>query len=144
MNNASGWTDRKVGDILDMHSYPGPNSPAPEETRAAVLGEFGGLGLGLDGHRWVDKNWGYRGVADTRALTRKYLELWKNVQKLCDEKGLSAAVYTQITDVETECNGLLTYDRAVFKVDAAQSVPRLAHGQFPPEPSYKTISAQSP
>ena len=63
--NASGWTDRKVGDILDMHSYPGPDSPAPEETRAAVLGEFGGLGLGLDGHRWVDKNWGYRGVADT-------------------------------------------------------------------------------
>ncbi len=137
--NASGWTDRKVGDILDMHSYPGPDSPAPEETRAAVLGEFGGLGLGLDGHRWVDKNWGYRGVADTRALTRKYLELWKEVQKLRDEKGLSAAVYTQITDVETECNGLLTYDRAVFKVDAAQSFAALAHGQFPPEPSYKTI-----
>ena len=139
VSNASGWTDRKVGDVLDMHSYPGPNSPAPEETRAAVLGEFGGLGLGLDGHRWVDKNWGYRGVADTRALTRKYLELWKNVQQLCEEKGLSAAVYTQITDVETECNGLLTYDRAVFKVDAEQSNAALAHGQFPPEPSYKTI-----
>jgi len=139
VNNASGWTDRKAGDILDMHSYPGPSSPAPEETRAAVLGEFGGLGLGLDGHRWVDKSWGYRGVADRRALTRKYLELWKSVQKLCDEKGLSAAVYTQITDVETECNGLLTYDRAVFKVDAGQSFAALAHGQFPPEPSDKTI-----
>ena len=135
VSNASGWTDRKVGDILDMHSYPGPASPAPEETRAAVLGEFGGLGLGLDGHRWVDKSWGYRGMADTRELTRKYLELWKNVQKLRDEKGLSAAVYTQITDVETECNGLLTYDRAVFKIDAEQSRAALVHGQFPPEPA---------
>ena len=45
VNNASGWTDRKVGDVLDMHSYPGPGAPEPEETRAAVLGEFGGLGL---------------------------------------------------------------------------------------------------
>jgi hypothetical protein len=138
VDNASGWTNRKVGDVLDMHAYPGPHSPAPDQTRAAVLGEFGGLGLGLDGHRWVDENWGYRGVADPQDLTRKYLELWKNVQRLRDEKGLSAAVYTQITDVETECNGLLTYDRAVFKVDAQQSFSALAHGKFPPETSSKT------
>ena len=59
----------------------------------------------------------------------------QGVQTLRDEKGLSAAVYTQITDVETECNGLLTYDRAVFKVDAAKSFAALAHGQFPPEPT---------
>jgi hypothetical protein len=55
------------------------------------------------------------------------------VQKLCDEKGLSAAVYTQLTDVETECNGLMTYDRAVTKVDAAQAFDALVHGKFPPE-----------
>ena len=48
-NNASGWTDKKVGDVLDIHSYPGPAAPAPEAKRAGVLGEFGGLGLGVDG-----------------------------------------------------------------------------------------------
>ena len=58
-------TTSTVGDVIDMHTYPGPDSPAPEETRAAVLGEFGGLGLGLDGHKWVDKSWGYRGMPDT-------------------------------------------------------------------------------
>jgi beta-galactosidase/beta-glucuronidase len=133
VSNASGWTDRKVGDIIDMHNYPGPGSPAPEAARAAVLGEFGGLGLGVDGHRWVEKNWGYRGVADSKDLTRKYLELWQKVQKLRDEKGLSAAVYTQLTDVETECNGLMTYDRAVMKVDAAAAFPALTQGRFPPD-----------
>ena len=117
VNDASGWTDRRVGDVIDMHKYPGPGSPDPEAARAAVLGEFGGLGLPIDGHRWVEKNWGYRGMADRTELNQKYLELWKNVAKLRDEKGLSAAVYTQLTDVETECNGLMTYDRAVTKVD---------------------------
>ena len=52
VNNASGWTDNKCGDVMDMHNYPGPGSPKPEEKRAAVLGEFGGLGLGIDGHTW--------------------------------------------------------------------------------------------
>jgi hypothetical protein len=138
VSNASGWTDRHVGDVIDMHNYPGPGSPNPEPSRAAVLGEFGGLGLPIDGHRWVAKNWGYRGMADQKELTRKYLELWKNVQKLRDERGLSAAVYTQLTDVETECNGLLTYDRAVTKVDAAAAFAALVHGQFPPEPASET------
>jgi hypothetical protein len=139
VNNASGWTDRKCGDVIDMHNYPGPGSPAPEETRAAVLGEFGGLGLGLEDHKWVEKTWGYRGVADQRALTRKYLELWKGVQRLRDEKGLSAAVYTQTTDVETECNGLLTYDRKVIKVDVDQVFAALTRGEFPAAPTYKVI-----
>lgn len=139
VTSASGWHDQKVGDIIDMHSYPGPNSPAPEETRAAVLGEFGGLGLGLEGHKWVDKSWGYRGVPDMRTLTRRYLELWRGVRDLRDAKGLSAAVYTQITDVETECNGLLTYDRRVFKVDVAQAFAALTRGEFPPAPVYKTV-----
>jgi hypothetical protein len=53
------------------------------------------------------------------------------VRQLCDEKGLSAAVYTQLTDVETECNGLMTYDRAVTKVDAQQAFDALVHGKYP-------------
>jgi beta-galactosidase/beta-glucuronidase len=138
VSNASGWTDRNAGDIIDMHNYPGPGSPQPEETRAAVLGEFGGLGLAVDGHRWTDKNWGYRGTSSSQELTGKYLELWRNVRKLCEEKGLSAAVYTQLTDVETECNGLLTYDRAVTKIDAKQAYDALVNGRFPPQPAHAT------
>ncbi|HWG42419.1 MAG TPA: glycoside hydrolase family 2 TIM barrel-domain containing protein [Gemmataceae bacterium] len=114
---ASGWTDRKVGDVHDIHVYPGPGSPPLEAKRAAVLGEFGGLGLKVDGHTWENKTWGYRGASSKEDLTRKYEKLLAGVYRLKDKPGLSAAVYTQITDVETEGNGLLTYDRAVIKVD---------------------------
>jgi uncharacterized membrane protein YphA (DoxX/SURF4 family) len=118
VNCASGWNDMKVGDVHDIHVYPGPGSPNPEPTRAAVLGEFGGLGLGVDGHTWTNKTWGYRGAQSKEDLTRKYERLLSGVWKLKEEKGLSAAVYTQTTDVETEANGLLTYDRAVIKMDS--------------------------
>ncbi len=114
---ASGWTDRGVGDVHDMHLYPGPGSPQPEPKRAAVLGEFGGLGLKVDGHTWESKTWGYLGASSKDDLTRRYEKLLEGVYKLKDKPGLSAAVYTQTTDVETEGNGLLTYDRAVLKVD---------------------------
>jgi beta-galactosidase/beta-glucuronidase len=114
---ASGWTDRGVGDVHDIHVYPGPGSPKPEAKRAAVLGEFGGLGLKVDGHTWEQKTWGYRGASSKEDLTRKYEKLLDGVYKLKDKSGLSAVVYTQTTDVETEANGLLTYDRAVVKVD---------------------------
>jgi len=61
VNYASGWTDTGTGDVVDMHNYPGPGMPPTEKNRAAVLGEFGGLGLPLENHVWVDKNnWGYR------------------------------------------------------------------------------------
>jgi hypothetical protein len=121
VSNASGWHDRRCGDIIDMHDYPGPGSPLPEPTRAAVLGEFGGLGLAIPGHTWTKANWGYRGVTSKEDLTRAYVDLWRKVRKLRDKPGLSAAVYTQWTDVETECNGLLTYDRKEVKVDAKQA-----------------------
>ena len=121
VNNASGWHDRHCGDIVDMHRYPGPGAPAPEPTRAAVLGEFGGLGLAIRDHVWTPKSWGYKGMASREALTRNYVDLWRKVHQLKEESGLSAAVYTQWTDVEAECNGLLTYDRKVVKVDAEQA-----------------------
>jgi hypothetical protein len=115
---ASGWTDRAgVGDVHDIHVYPGPGAPEPEEKRAAVLGEFGGLGLGIDGHAWSNEKWSYQGTADKADLTRKYEKLLRKVYELRDKPGLSAAIYTQTTDVETESNGLMTYDRAVIKVD---------------------------
>ena len=119
VDNASGWTDKRVGDIIDVHSYPGPESPQPEMDRAAVLGEFGGLGLGLPGHKWSDQSWGYQPMTNVATLTARYCKLLDRVRVLRNSFGLSAAIYTQTTDVETECNGLMTYDRTVFKLDPA-------------------------
>lgn len=117
INNASGWTDMKVGDVMDMHHYPDPASPKPEENRAAVLGEFGGLGLALPPHTWSKESWGYRGVGGQDALTAAYARMLGTAWDLKESAGLSAVVYTQITDCETECNGLITYDRQIIKVD---------------------------
>ena len=130
VNSASGWSDRGTGDVHDVHVYPGPGSPEPESARAAVLGEFGGLGLRSEGHSWTDKNWGYRGARDSQDLTDQYVALMRGVYALADSPGLSAAIYTQTTDVETECNGLLTYDREVLKVDG-QAVRDANRGIFP-------------
>jgi hypothetical protein len=118
VNCASGWNDHAgVGDVHDIHVYPGPGAPKPEEKRAGVLGEFGGLGLPLKEHMWEAKSWSYQGTASSAELTRKYEQLLKRVHELKEKQGLSAAVYTQTTDVETEINGLMTYDRAVIKMD---------------------------
>jgi beta-galactosidase/beta-glucuronidase len=118
VDNTSGWSDRGVGDVNDMHKYPGPGSPEPEEKRAVVLGEFGGLGLPVRGHTWQsEKNWGYRSYTNSEALTTAYIDLTRKLFPLIEEKGLSAAVYTQTTDVEIEVNGLMTYDREVVKMD---------------------------
>lgn len=114
---ASGWTDEGVGDVVDLHKYPGPAAPRPEPDRAGVLGEFGGLGLGVDGHTWAERTWGYRGTASRDELTRRYAALLRGVWALRQSHGLAGAVYTQLIDVETECNGLMTYDRAVIKAD---------------------------
>lgn len=117
VNNASGWTDRDVGDVVDIHKYPGPEAPNPEPQRAGVLGEFGGLGLRLDGHTWAAKHWGYRGTTSPEELTQRYTDLLRKTWHLNQNQALAAAIYTQLTDVETECNGLLTYDRAIIKCD---------------------------
>lgn len=119
INNASGWTDMKVGDLNDIHVYPGPTVPAADEKRARVLGEFGGLGLPIHDHTWTDSNnWGYISYKDSKEVTDAYVKLIRKIQPLISE-GLCAAVYTQTTDVEIEVNGWLTYDRAVWKIDPA-------------------------
>jgi hypothetical protein len=139
VDSASGWTDRGVGDVNDMHNYPGPGSPNPESKRAAVLGEFGGLGLPMQGHTWQsEKNWGYRSFKDSSGLTSAYIELVWKLFPLIEEKGLSAAVYTQTTDVEGEVNGLMTYDRAQVKMDQKR-ISAANRGQLPPAPKRNDV-----
>lgn len=116
VNSASGWTDRGTGNIRDIHNYPEPKAPEAEKNRAIVLGEFGGLGLPVQGHTWEKKNWGYQKMNDSTDLLKKYEQFYNVIFDLVTEKGLSASVYTQTTDVETETNGLMTYDRKVNKM----------------------------
>jgi hypothetical protein len=121
VDNASGWTDRGVGDVHDIHSYPGPAMPPLEEKRAAVLGEFGGLGLPVEGHTWLQEDsWSYRDFKTREELTDAYVTLIDNLRPPIGD-GLSAAVYTQTTDVEIEVNGLMTYDRDMIKVDVKKA-----------------------
>jgi hypothetical protein len=118
VNNASGWADRGAGDVNDMHKYPGPDAPKPEDKRAVVLGEYGGLGLPIKSHTWQEeKSWGYKNFGDPAALTEAFLSLQRQLRLLILSNGLSAAVYTQTSDVEIEVNGLTTYDRTLVKMN---------------------------
>jgi hypothetical protein len=138
VNQASGWADRGVGDVMDIHRYPGPAAPEPEPNRAIVLGEFGGLGLPLKGHLWKEEGaWGYRGYKTQEELTQAYLALMTNLRPLVG-KGLSAAVYTQTSDCEIEVNGLMTYDRDVVKMDTERLAEAHRRLSLPP-PEVKTI-----
>ncbi len=138
VNSASGWTDRGVGDVFDVHIYPGPGMAPLSSTRASVLGEFGGLGLPLDGHTWQGKdNWGYRSFTNKADLQKAYLGLIGGLRPLIG-KGLTSAVYTQTTDVEIEVNGLMTYDREVLKFDA-ETLAKAHRKLYLPPPKITTI-----
>ena len=108
--------------------------PALERGRAAVLGEFGGLGLPVRGHTWQDeKNWGYVSFKDAAELEAAYRARIGELRLLVS-RGLSAAIYTQTTDVEIETNGLMTYDREIVKIAPSilQDVHRTLYGSLPP------------
>jgi beta-galactosidase/beta-glucuronidase len=120
VNGASGGNYTLEGQIMDMHNYPDPVMPDPKiwgQHQVIVLGEFGGLGLPIEGHTWQDKdNWGYQSFKDKNALRERYSKLIQDLKPLIP-MGLSAAIYTQTTDVEVETNGLMTYDRKVTKIE---------------------------
>jgi beta-galactosidase/beta-glucuronidase len=118
VNSASGGNYYPVGDIEDLHNYPDPAMPRPDvfgAKKALVLGEFGGLGLPVEGHTWQQKNWGYQSFKSNDSLFKRYQSLTVKLEELI-KAGLSAAVYTQTTDVEGEVNGFMTYDRKVMKM----------------------------
>jgi hypothetical protein len=138
VDSNTGWSDRGVGDYNDIHVYPGPASPPPDPNRAIFLGEFGGLGLPVPGHMWKETGWGYQSFKTKEELTDKFVELMENLRFL-QAKGLSGAVYTQTTDVETELNGLMTYDRAMLKMDEAKVHKAITDLFLPPPTIHQVV-----
>lgn len=125
VNPASGGNLFPCGDIIDFHNYSENPLPytAPHKDYVVVVGEYGGLGLCVPDHTWLQEGWGYRGlIGDTETLTDRYVALTKKILKNVDEMGISGAIYTQTTDCETELNGLYTYDRKVFKFNEERFV----------------------
>ncbi|MFJ7627633.1 LamG-like jellyroll fold domain-containing protein [Streptomyces sp. NPDC097595] len=113
--------DSGKGDIIDHHDYNNTDPAFPDATRAAMDGEHGGFTLRMPGHMWPGAPTAiYSGVADKAALTAKYVENTRKYYLEAAGAELSGSIYTQVTDLENELNGLWTYDRREIKVDAAQ------------------------
>ena len=121
ITDASGWQHHKEGDIIDIHRYPGPAALKPADDRAAVVGEFGGVGYVINGHTWGGEGWGYQDIIrKPETYIDRYEELVHQLRWMGDKFGMSGGVYTQLTDLETELNGMLTYDRDLPKAAALQ------------------------
>ena len=117
VNIGSGGPDNNVGDIRDWHSYPAPCCPPPRSEQALVCGEYGGIGYFEEGHIWGGGGNPYETVDSYEKLLEQYALYADMLIYFKTHHGLSAAVYTEITDVENELNGFLTYDRKVIKGD---------------------------
>ena len=120
VDHASGWHDQGAGDYKSIHKYIFKVRPPHPDGRAFALTEYGGYSQVLDGHVWDKENsFGYRMYPDKAALTAAYRKLHEEQILPLLKKGLCVSIYTQLTDVELEVNGLFTYDRAVCKLDEA-------------------------
>ena len=118
IDHASGWHDQGVSDVVSLHVYFRKYKfKADKKGRAVLLSEFGGFNLGLDGHRFNNKDFGYKRFTDADGLAKALRELYQGEIVPAKARGLSAAVYTQLSDVEDELNGLITYDRKVVKIE---------------------------
>lgn len=140
----SGWMDMGNGDIDDLHRYPGPGRMAnPGPHRALAVGEFGGLGLPVEGHLWnpAMNNWGYATYTEKERFTEAYKNAVFQLRVLVGQ-GLSAAIYTQTTDVEGEVNGMLTYDREIEKIPA-EELYALHKPLYGESPRVTTVMADS-
>jgi len=119
VNPASGWTLRPCGDIYDIHTYDVDLTVPPTALdRATVIGEFGGIGYPINDNLWNPemRNWGYQTYYNAEELLKNYVYKFNQILEMKEKNGLSAAVYTQTTDVEGEINGLITYDRVKTKI----------------------------
>jgi len=120
IDHASGWHDQGGGDLKSLHVYFVKVKLPSDKKRAVVLSEFGGYSYKVAGHVWNEnKSFGYRKFKDRESFVRGFQKLYREQVIPHIRRGLAAAVYTQLSDVEDEINGLLTYDREVLKLDAA-------------------------
>lgn len=118
IDHASGWYDQGGGDVQSMHKYILPIRMRKPDHRAFVITEFGGYSQKEEGHMWNPKKaFGYLMFKDKASLTAAYEKLMKKQVIPLVEKGLSGTIYTQVSDVENEVNGIYTYDRAVLKLE---------------------------
>lgn len=118
VDHASGWHDQGGGDFASRHIYfKTPRLSPDKQQRALALTEFGGYGLKEEGHVFNEKKtFGYKNFKSGQELTKAYEKLYKKIIAQL-RKGLCAVIYTQVSDVEDEINGLITYDRQVLKVE---------------------------
>ena len=117
IDHASGWHDQKIGDTKSLHVYFKKYDFKPDKLgRAVLLSEFGGYNLRCGGHSFSEKDFGYKKFKSEKELIKALEELYGRQIKPAHENGLAAAVYTQLSDVEDEVNGLMTYDRKVVKI----------------------------
>ncbi len=115
----SGWYDQRCGDFLSVHNYFRPLEVYPDDSRARrafLISEFGGLSCAVSGHCAFASSYGYEQLDDVESYVASVLALLAQIDAL-EERGLAGFVYTQLSDVEEETNGLVTYDRRVVKLD---------------------------
>ena len=117
VDEASGWYDQGGGDVYSLHNYFYPLRVRPQ-TRTVALSEYGGIAWPMPGHEPPRKTYGYGTAKSREELTARYKKMQLGTVLPQLQKGLSALVYTQLTDVEDEVNGLFTYDRTAIKPDA--------------------------
>lgn len=122
LDAASGWHDLRGGDVASIHNYFVPLIIKPHRYRCVAVSEFGGFSWHIQGHSYTENEFGYRKYSSCEELTSAFENLWKRDVLPNIEKGLSASVYTELSDVEDETNGLLTYDREIVKIDAERIV----------------------
>ncbi|MBQ7785874.1 MAG: glycoside hydrolase family 2 [Clostridia bacterium] len=132
INEACGWFDQGGGDLFSIHNYMRKLKVTPKEDRVVALTEFGGYAYPEKDHIACEKEFGYRAYQSREELTRNYKRLWDEEIYPNLKNGLSAAIYTQVSDVEEEINGVFTYDREVVKLqeDVVQEINRRLYEEF--------------
>jgi hypothetical protein len=121
VNGVTGWLDQNCSDVYDIHTYQEvPLAPSNQADRAIVIGEYGGVGWPVKDHLWdaEKRNWGYQTYQSQNEFEAALRKKVEGLAPMVRDLGLSAAVYTQTTDVEGEVNGFMTYDRKKVKIAA--------------------------
>ena len=116
VDHASGWFDQKAGDFNSVHNYFRKLKVEKDDKRAFVISEYGGYACHVRGHSSVERMFGYKKFDTTEELSKAYKDLYEGQVLPLIEEGLSGVVYTQLSDIEEEVNGLVTYDRKVIKI----------------------------